>query len=139
MRRFVRSEGPVLKRLLPGFTATSARVLAVAVLAPLTLATLGACGGHTPVLSEADRCNEQIVLSLAPGFTRTGKLMGDLSDDAHVQLDYLRSASPNLHVFRLSSKEKDPDCRKALGRLQMDRHVRFAELDGRRTAFDSVK
>lgn len=128
----------MLKSLLPGFAPTLARVLAVAALAPLPL-VLGACGGHTPVLSEADRCNEQIVLSLAPGFTRTGKLMGDLADDTNVKLDYLRSASPNLHVFRLSSKEKDPDCHKALGRLQMDRHVRFAELDGRRTAFDSVK
>ena len=115
---------------------TRVRALAAAALMPLTL---GACGGHTPVLSEADRCNEQIVLSLAPGFTRTGAVMDNLSDGAHVRLDYLRSASPNLHVFRLSSKEKDPECRNALARLRMDSHVRFAEPDARRGHFDSVR
>jgi hypothetical protein len=95
---------------------------------------LSACAGHTNV-SELDRCNEQITLSLAPGFDRTDKVIKELSRGADVRLDYLRSASQNLHVYHISSDRKDPQCVNALARLRQDSRVRFAEPDVRRTTF----
>jgi hypothetical protein len=95
-------------------------------------AAVSACGGQS-YLSRADGgCNEQIVLSLAPGFGRTEKVMDELSRAAGVRLEYLRSASPTLHVFMLSARGRDPQCHDALARLRQDSHVRFAELDSRR-------
>jgi hypothetical protein len=109
--------------------------LALAAFAPLAVS---ACGGHTNI-SSADRCSEQIVLSLAPGFGRTDKVINDLSSGAHVRLEYLRSASPTLHVFKLTAKGKDPECHDALARLRQDSHVRIAEPDARRSHFDAAK
>jgi hypothetical protein len=106
-------------------------LLLLAALAPLALS---ACAGHTNV-SDLDRCNEQITLSLAPGFDRTDKVIKELSRGADVRLDYLRSASQNLHVYRISSDRKDPQCVNALARLRQDSRVRFAEPDVRRTTF----
>ena len=107
-------------------------LLLLAALAPVALS---ACAGHTTVSDEASRCNEQITLSLAPGFDRTDKVIKELSRGADVRLDYLRSASPNLHVYRISSKGNDPQCVNALARLRQDSRVRFAEPDVRRTTF----
>jgi hypothetical protein len=106
-------------------------LLLLAALAPLALS---ACAGH-PNVSEFDRCNEQITLSLAPGFGRTDQVIKELSRGADVRLDYLRSASQNLHVYRVSSDGKDPGCVNALARLRQDSRVRFAEPDVRRTTF----
>lgn len=96
-----------------------------------TLLAVGGCGGHENV-SEADRCREQIVLSFAPGLVRTDSLIGSLSQDTRVRLEYLRSISPGLHVFMLSASGKDPQCSHALARLRQDSRVRFAEPDARR-------
>jgi hypothetical protein len=110
--------------------------LALAALLPLAVS---ACGGHTNVVSVADRCNEQIILSLAPGFDRTGKVIKELSRGADVQLEYLRSSSPNLHVYRLTSDAKDPECQNALARLRQDSRVRFVEPDERRQHYDAIR
>jgi hypothetical protein len=59
--------------------------------------------------------------------------MDRLEDDAKVRLEYVRSSSPTLFVYSLSTRGKDPGCRGALSRLRQDSQVRFAELDGRRT------
>jgi hypothetical protein len=108
----------------------------LAALAPLAVA---ACGGTANVSRASGQCSEQIVLSLAPGFGRTDKLVKELAHDANVRLEYLRSASPNLFVFALSAKAKDPGCTDALARLRQDSRVRFAELDRRRTHFEAVR
>lgn len=110
-------------------------LLLLAALAPLAI---GACAGHTNV-SDAGGCNEQIVLSLAPGFGRTDKVIKELSRGAGVRLEYLRSASPNLHVYRMSSAGKDPECVNALARLRQDSRVRFAEPDERRMPFGASR
>jgi hypothetical protein len=110
--------------------------LAIAALVPLAIS---ACGGHTNVSRVGEECSEQIILSLAPGFDRTDKVVKELSRGAHVRLKYLRSASQTLHVFMLTADGKDPECHDALARLRQDRHVRIAELDGRRTHFDAAK
>lgn len=74
------------------------------------------------------------MLSLAPGVGRTNREMDRLEDDREVKLEYLRSSSPTVFVYSLSSRGKDPGCQNALARLRQDSHVRFAEPDGRRTA-----
>jgi hypothetical protein len=63
----------------------------------------------------------------------------ELSRGADVRLEYLRSSSPNLHVFRLTAPGKDPQCQGALARLRQDSRVRFAEPDARRTHFNAAK
>jgi hypothetical protein len=110
--------------------------LALAALLPLAL---GACGGHTNVSGIENRCSEQITLSLAPGYDRTDKVIKELSRGADARLQYLRSSSPNLHVYRLTSDAKDPECHEALARLRQDSRVRFAEPDERRTHFDAAR
>jgi hypothetical protein len=110
--------------------------LALTAILPLALS---ACGGHTNVSQDGSRCSEQIILSLAPGFDRTGKVIKELSRGADVRLEYLRSSSPNLHVYRLTSDGKDPECHEALARLRQDSRVRFAEPDERRTHFDAAR
>jgi hypothetical protein len=97
---------------------------------PLTLVS---CGGISNV-ARAEQCREQIMLSLAPGVARTDRVIEGLEEDASVQLEYLRSASPNLFVYSLSSREKDPGCTSALSRLRQNSRVRFAEPDQRRAA-----
>jgi hypothetical protein len=110
------------------------RRLALTALAPLAFAACG--GGHANISRAAGGCSEQIILSLAPGFARTDKIIGELSRGADVQLEYLRSASPNLFVYRLTSKGRDPGCKNALARLREDSRVRFAEPDAHRSHFD---
>jgi len=90
-----------------------------------------ACGGRQTVAA-SDRCREQIVLSLSPGVSRTDRVIEGLEKTAGVSLEYLRSVSPNLFVYTLSSKARDPGCSRALARLREDSHVRFAEPDARR-------
>ena len=111
-------------------------LLSLAALAPLALS---ACAGHTNVSDAGSRCNQQIVLSLAPGFDRTDKVIKELSHGADVRLEYLRSASPNLHVYRMTSTAKDPECVNALARLRQDSRVRFAEPDERRMPFGASR
>jgi hypothetical protein len=93
---------------------------------------LASCGGNKNIARE-DQCREQVVLSLAPGVLRTGREVDRLEDGANVKLEYVRSSSPTLFVYSLSTRGVDPGCRKALSRLRQDSHVRFVELDGRRT------
>lgn len=79
------------------------------------------------------------MLSFNPGVRRTENLTEDLAEPMDARLEYLRSASPNLFVYSLTSRAKDPGCTKALARLRMDPRVRFAEPDARRTHYDSVR
>jgi hypothetical protein len=74
-----------------------------------------------------------VVLSLSPGVVRTDREMGRLEDDADVKLEYVRSTTPTLFVYSLSTRGVDPGCRSALSRLRQDSHVRFVEPDGRRS------
>jgi hypothetical protein len=111
--------------------ACIARAALVVGFAPLGLVS---CGGNSNI-ARADQCRQQIVLSLAPGVGRTGREMDRLEDDADVKLEYLRSTSPALFVYSLSSHGKDPGCQGALSRLRQDSHVRFAEPDSRHTVW----
>jgi hypothetical protein len=114
-----------------------ARIVSLAFAALLPLAVAG-CGGHTNVVRSVDRCNQQIILSLSPGLTRTRTLIKQLARDTHVHLQYVRSTSPNLHVFMLSSTGRDPECDDALVSLRQDSRVRFAEIDERRSYLDAA-
>lgn len=92
---------------------------------------LASCGGNTYVARE-DQCRQQVVLSLSPGVTRTDREMDRLQDDTNVSLEYVRSTSPTLFVYSLSTDANDPGCRSALSRLRQDSHVRFVEPESRR-------
>lgn len=93
---------------------------------------LASCGGNTYVAPE-NQCRQQVVLSLAPGVVRTDRVMDRLEDDASVRLEYVRSTSPTLFVYSLSTGGSDPGCRSALSRLRQDSHVRFVEPERHRT------
>lgn len=112
------------------------RRLAIVALAPLALA---ACGSPANVVAAGSQCHEQIIVSFSPGFTRSDKLVKELSRSADARLEYLRSSSPTLHVFALTSPHNDPGCKKALAVLRADSRVRFAELDARRVPFSAAK
>jgi hypothetical protein len=58
--------------------------------------------------------------------------MDRLQDDTNVSLEYVRSTSPTLFVYSLSTDANDPGCRSALSRLRQDSHVRFVEPENRR-------
>jgi hypothetical protein len=94
--------------------------------------TFASCGGTTNIARE-DQCRREVVLSLAPGVVRTDREMDRLEDDAEVRLEYVRSTSPTLFVYALSTRGVDPGCRSALSRLRQDSHVRFVEPSGRRS------
>ena len=102
-------------------------------LAVLACVAASGCGGNPPVSRAAGQCSEQIVLSFNPGVRRTEDLAEDLADRVDGSLEYQRSTSPNLFVYSLSARGKDPGCRGALSRLRQDSRVRFAEPDSRRT------
>jgi hypothetical protein len=93
---------------------------------------LASCGGNTYIAPE-NQCRQQVVLSLAPGIVRTDREMDRLEDDAEVTLQYVRSTSPTLFVYSLSTGGSDPGCRHALSRLRQDSRVRFVEPARRRT------
>ena len=102
------------------------------VLVCLGSVALASCGVNTNVARE-DQCREQVILSLAPGVIRTDRVMERLEDNARVKLEYVRSTSPTLFVYSLSTRQADAGCRGAMSRLRQDSQVRFVELDGRRT------
>jgi hypothetical protein len=57
----------------------------------------------------------------------------DVARAAHVELAYVRSITPALHVFILTADNgSDPTCAQALGRLRADSRVRSADIDARR-------
>ena len=93
---------------------------------------LASCGGNKNIARE-DQCREQVILSLAPGVIRTDRELDRLEDNADVKLEYVRSTTPTLFVYSLSTRRADPGCRSAMSRLRQDSRVRFIELDGRRT------
>jgi hypothetical protein len=113
-------------------------VLLVAYAVPACLA-VSACGGNPPVSRAAGQCSEQIVMSFNPGVRRTEDLAEDLAHRVGGRLEYLRASTPNLFVYTLTSRAKDPGCTSTLARLRMDSRVRFAEPDARRAHYDSVR
>ena len=78
-------------------------------------------------------------MSFNPGVRRTEGLAEELGDRAKGQLEYVRASTPNLFVYSLTSRAKDPGCTQALTRLRMDSRVRFAEPDARRSHYDSAR
>ncbi len=118
----------------------SAVILCVSVsFASLTSLALQGCGSNPPVSRAAGQCSEQIVVSFNPGVRRTDDLADDLADHVNGRLEYVRATTPNIFVYSLTSRAKDPGCTAALSRLRMDSRVRFAEPDARRSHYDSVR
>lgn len=88
----------------------------------------------TACAARAD-CSLQVIVSFSqdvqspPGAT----FVKDLSRAARVELNYVRSVTPSLHVFVLEAADADdPGCGRALGRLRSDPRVRSVDIDARR-------
>ena len=111
--------------------ATSAATATPAVTAtPAPVATPAAA---TPAPAD---CTLRILVSFAESGVRTPPepgLLQDISHTARVDLTYVRSLTPELHLFVLRAADSgDPDCERALGRLRSDPRVRSADIDARR-------
>ena len=80
----------------------------------------------------AGTCALQVIVSFAPGVHTPPEdgLMKDLSRVSGVNLVYLRSVNPELHLFSLSAV--GDDCGKAVERLRSDPRVRSVDVDQRR-------
>ena len=81
-------------------------------------------------------CSLRILASFSPSNALNAPdaaFLQKLSHDTGVELTYVRSLTPSLHVLVLSADDADdPDCQRALGRLRSDRRVRSADIDQRR-------
>jgi hypothetical protein len=126
----------LLGRLAPLFLSIS---LAACVAASPTV--LGAAQAPSPsppasVTASGARCTLRVIVSFAQVGAPTppeASFLQALSSAARVELTYVRSLTPALHVFVLSAAgADDPDCQQALGRLRSDPHVRSADTDQRR-------
>ena len=82
------------------------------------------------------RCTLRVIVSFAQGGAPTppdASFLQELSSAARVELAYVRSLTPALHVLVLRADDADdPDCQRALGRLRSDPRVRSADIDQRR-------
>lgn len=78
-------------------------------------------------------------MSFNPGVRRTNDLAEDLADHVKGRLEFVRASTPNVFVYSLTSRAKDPGCTQALARLRMDSRVRFAEPDARRSHYDAAR
>ena len=110
-------------------------------LAPLfLLASLVGCAARSaPAAAANDNdadCSLRIIASFSPSDaqnTPDAAFLQRLSHDTGVELTYVRSLTPALHVLVLSANDTDdPDCQRALGRLRSDPRVRSADIDQRR-------
>lgn len=81
-------------------------------------------------------CTLRVIVSFAESGVRTppdSALLQGISQAAGVQLTYVRSLTPELHVLVLRAADADdPECVRALGRLRSDPRVRSADIDARR-------
>jgi hypothetical protein len=122
-------------------------------LAPLFLSiSLAACVAASPtasgtapaasraprasVIASGARCTLRVIVSFAQGDAPAppdAAFLQELASAARLELTYVRSLTPALHVFVLSADgADDPDCQQALGRLRSDPRVRSADTDQRR-------
>lgn len=104
-----------------------ARLILAAVLA-------GCTPVMTPAATHEDGCHIRVIIAFAPaqGVPPDAHFVTNLAHTAAVQLTFLRSIGPGLDLFALSTTERDPSCRDALGRLRHDPRVRSADVDQRR-------
>ncbi len=80
-------------------------------------------------------CTARVIVGFAQAIQGEpdAALVKDIALAAHVNLSYVRSISPALHVFVLTSGEdSDSGCVGALARLRADSRVRSVDIDARR-------
>jgi hypothetical protein len=82
----------------------------------------------------APACSSQIIMTFVQPLDGDPEesFVASLASAAGVQLAFLRSAGPDLHVFALAGSESDASCRDSLRRLRRDPRIRSAEIDVRR-------
>lgn len=92
------------------------------------------CVTRSPPVPAAADCSLRIIVSFAEGGVKgrpESTLLRKISRAARVELTYVRSLTPALHVLVLRAKEGS-DCERALGRLRSDPRVRSVDIDERR-------
>lgn len=102
--------------------------------------SLVACAANPGSGTAADEDTADCTLRVIASFAQRGApsppdatFLQELSRDAGVQLTYVRSLTPVLHVLVLSADDADdPDCQRALARLRSDTRVRSVDIDQRR-------
>jgi len=105
----------------------------------LLVSLVGCAARSTPAAvpdEDGADCSLRILASFSPSNALNAPdaaFLQKLSHDTGVELTYVRSLTPSLHVLVLSADDADdPDCQRALGRLRSDPRVRSADIDQRR-------
>lgn len=101
---------------------------------------LVACASRSGPGTSADDTTADCTLRVIASFSESGvqhppdaAFLQGLARDAGVQLTYVRSLTPDLHLLVLSADDADdPDCERALERLRSDPRVRSVDIDQRR-------
>jgi hypothetical protein len=105
----------------------------------LLISLVGCADRSAPVAAADDAgadCTLRVIASFVPSDTQEppdASFLQQLSRDTGVELTYVRSLTPALHVLMLSADDPDDaDCQRALQRLRSDARVRSADIDQRR-------
>jgi len=108
-------------------------------LVSLAACATGASAPAAPAAPSGNRaagCTLRVIVSFAPGGAPSSpdaSFLRELSSAIRVELTYVRSLTPALHVLVLRADDADdPDCQRALARLRSDPRVRSADIDQRR-------
>jgi hypothetical protein len=91
-----------------------------------------ACAGH-PVTDP--ECGLRVIVAFSQDFQSApdAAFVRDVARAARVELTYVRSITPALHVFTLAAANAgDPGCEQALARLRSEPRVRSVDIDARR-------
>ncbi len=115
----------------------------------LILLALAACAAQSPASDAAARpdaaahpdaatrpagCSIRIIVAFSQSVQRPpdDALVKEVAHAAGVNLMYVRSVNPELHVFILTAADPVSGCDRGLERLRADSHVRSADIDARR-------
>ena len=90
-----------------------------------------ACAGPRPPAG----CSLRVIIAFSQDFQSAPDpaFVRDVARAARVELTYVRSITPALHVFTLAAADGgEAGCEKALARLRSEPRVRSADIDARR-------
>jgi hypothetical protein len=106
--------------------------------AVLGLAALAASTGRTPATNppaaRAGYCNIRVIVAFSPAMARAPDdgFLKDVARAAGVELVFVSTIAPNLHVFTLSAADGESGCHGVVEGLRRDSRVRSVDIDTRR-------
>jgi hypothetical protein len=95
----------------------------------LTCAT-AACAQPRDVAREPGGCSVQAIVALQ--VDPEPSLVADLGRASGARLELVRTMTPNLHLFSLTTPADEAECAAAVERLRRDPRVRSVDIDERR-------